>query len=117
YLPLRSSLDPVINWAHPVDLTNFWHHVTRYVDKNKDFTADLGLWVHQGLFYLKGSFLEFNGLVLLSVFGIWALWKKQKDRAFGVGLAWAGLLTAICVFSKFSSGREYLMQNYSIASM
>jgi tetratricopeptide (TPR) repeat protein len=117
YLPLRSLLDPVINWAHPVDLSNFWHHVTRYVDKNKDFATDPGLWAHQGLFYLKGSFLEFNGLILLSVLGIGALWKNQKDWALGVGLAWAGLLTAICVFSKFSSGREYLMQNYSIASM
>ncbi|HVZ79180.1 MAG TPA: DUF2723 domain-containing protein [bacterium] len=117
YLPLRSSLDPVINWAHPVDLTNFWHHVTRYVDKNKDFTWDIGLWVQQGLFYLKGSFLEFNGLALLSILGIWALWKTEKNRALGLGLAWAGLLAAVCVFSKFSSGREYLMQNYSIASL
>jgi tetratricopeptide (TPR) repeat protein len=117
YLPLRSNLDPVINWAHPVDLTNFWHHVTRYVDKNKDLTWDLGLWAHQGFYYLKGAFLEFNGLALLSIVGFVYLWKGQRDRALGLGLAWAGLFAAVCVFSKFSSGREYLMQNYSISSL
>lgn len=116
YLPLRSALDPLINWAHPVDLTNCLHHVSRYVDKNKDFTADPLLWVKQGGFYLKSAFLEFSGILLLAVLGAFAAWKENRRAAVGFLLAWAGLFAAVCVFSKFSSQRAYLMQNYSIAS-
>ncbi|HJT25623.1 MAG TPA: DUF2723 domain-containing protein, partial [bacterium] len=116
YLPLRSALDPLVNWAHPVDLTNFLHHISRYVDKNKDFTADPLLWIKQGGFYLKSAFLEFSGLLLLALLGAFAAWKESRRAALGFLLSWTGLFAAVCVFSKFSSERIYLMQNYSIAS-
>ena len=116
YLPLRSSLDPLVNWAHPVDLTNFLHHVSRYVDKNKDFASDPLLWARQGFFYLQSAFLELSGLLLLALLGAFALWNQNRRAALALLLSWAGLFAAVCVFSKFSSGRIYLMQNYSIAS-
>ena len=116
YLPLRSALDPLVNWAHPVDLTNFLHHVSRYVDKNKDFTPDPLLWVKQGGVYFKSAFLEFSGILLLAILGAVTTLKENRRAALGFLLAWAGLFAAVCVFSKFSSERIYLMQNYSIAS-
>lgn len=116
YLPLRSALDPLVNWAHPVDLQNFLHHVSRYVDKNKDFTGDPVLWAEQGFFYLKSAFVEFDGVLVLALLGVFSAWKEHQRAALGFLLAWAGLLAAVCVFSKFSSERIYLMQNYSIAS-
>lgn len=116
YLPLRSALDPLVNWAHPADLTNFLHHVSRYVDKNKDFAADPLLWARQGFFYLQSAFVEFTGILLLALLGAWTLWEGNRRTAPALLLAWAGLFAAVCVFSKFSSGRIYLMQNYSIAS-
>jgi tetratricopeptide (TPR) repeat protein len=116
YLPLRSALDPLVNWGHPVDLGNFLKHVSRYVDKNKDLSADPFLWIRQGFFYLRSSFLEFSGLGLLSLIGMAAAWRENRRQAAGLLLSWAGLLAAVCVFSKFSSQKSYLMQNYSIAS-
>jgi len=116
YLPLRSVLDPWVNWGHPVDFTNFLRHVSRYVDKGKDFTPDPLLWIQQGFFYLQSAFLEFTGTLLLALLGAFALWNQNRRAALAFLLSWAGLFTAVCVFSKFSSGRIYLMQNYSIAS-
>lgn len=116
YLPLRSALDPLVNWAHPVNLSNFLHHVSRYVDKDKDFTADPLLWAQQGFFYIKSAFVEFSGVLLLALLGAFAAWKENRRVALGFLLAWSGLFAAVCVFSKFSSERIYLMQNYSIAA-
>jgi hypothetical protein len=116
YLPLRSSLEPLINWAHPVDLGNFLRHVSRYVDKNKDLTGDPVLWVRQGFFYWRSAFFEFSGIGLLGLIGVAAAWKERRRAALGMLLGWAGLFAAVCLYSKFSSQRVYLMQNYSIAS-
>ncbi len=116
YLPLRSSLDPLVNWAHPVDAENFLRHVSRYVDKDKDFTGDAFLWAQQGFYYLRSALVEFSGLGLLALCGIFAAWRGERRQAAGLLLSWAGLFAAVCVFSKFSSQKIYLMQNYSIAS-
>ena len=116
YLPLRSSLDPLVNWGHPVDLQNFLRHLSRYVDKDKDFSGDVFLWAHQGGFYLRSAFVEFSGLGLLALFGIFAAWREKRPQIMALLLSWAGLFAAVCVFSKFSSQKIYLMQNYSIAS-
>ncbi len=116
YLPLRSSLDPLVNWAHPVDVQNFLRHVTRYVDKNKDFTGDVFLWAQQGFYYLRSAAVEFSGVGILVIFGFFAAWRGERRHMAGLLLSWAGLFAAVCVFSKFSSQKIYLMQNYSIAS-
>ncbi len=116
YLPLRSSLDPLVNWAHPVDAQNFLRHVSRYVDRNKDFSGDPLLWAKQGFYYLRSALMEFYGVGLLSLFSIFSLWRGNRRLALGLLLSWAGLFAAVCVFSKFSSQKIYLMQNYSIAS-
>ncbi len=116
YLPLRSALDPLINWAHPIDLQNFLRHVSRYVDKNKDLTGDPLLWAQQGFFYLKSAFQEFSWMGLLVFLGLGFLWRNDRKKTWGLLLAWGGLFVAVCVFSKFSSQRIYLMQNYSLSS-
>ena len=116
YLPLRSALGPLVNWGHPANLGDFLMDVSRHAYQGRDLSWDLSLWGKQALYYFRSAFLEFSGLSLLSALGFYALWRAQRRQAFSLLLSWAGLLAAVCVFSKYSSERPYLMENYSISS-
>lgn len=116
YLPIRSSEEPLVNWGHPVNLPNFLRHLSRNIYKNRDFTWDVLLWAKEGLFYLKSAFVEFWGVGVLALIGAVDGWKRLRRPSIAFLLGWPGLFAAVCVFSKYSSGRSYLMQNYSIAS-
>ncbi|HUO57192.1 MAG TPA: DUF2723 domain-containing protein, partial [bacterium] len=116
YLPLRSNLEPLVNWGHPAGAKSFLMDITRHAYQGRDFSTDPLLWGKQGLYYFRSAFLEFAGVALLSLLGFYALWKTRPRQAWGLLLSWSGLLFAVCVFSKYSSERPYLMENYSISS-
>lgn len=117
FLPLRGALDPLMNWGYPVHFTDFHHHLSRYVDTNRDFALSAGLWFSQLGHYLKSCYSEFPGLGLLSLLGLWALGRRDRWTAAAIGLSWAGLVGAVCVFSKLSHEKIYLLDDYSISSM
>lgn len=95
YLPLRSSLFPLLDWNHPASLEKLWGTLTR---KTHGGTLDL---ISEG--YAKGAnFPEtiafyfghlwtgfaYAGLPA-AVLGAYSLWKREKPLALSAGLAWA----------------------------
>ena len=117
FLPLRSINGPLVNWGNPSNWTLFFQHVSRYVDQGKDFSPAPSFWLKDFIFYLFSAVKEFWGFGLLVVFGLFFEYKKNPPRALGLVIAWAGLITAISVFSKYSGEKLYLFQDYSISSM
>jgi len=93
YLPIRSSVDPLMNWGSPSTWGDFWRHVTvwqfrPYVGGN---SQNLGPAIIDGLVFAANQFGLWLGAVLLLPLaaGLRYLWRF--DRA----LFAAGVLTAL----------------------
>lgn len=118
YLPVRASMNPVLNWGNPSTWEGFWNHVTRKLYSSGSVDALLRLqdapaknapevfsswWfddvsryhVWQMFLYVMQHFIEDYvwGLLVFVPFGFWWLWRKA--RAYG----W--LLLTLCVFYSF----------------
>ncbi len=116
YLPLRAVNEPVVNWGYPAHWDPFLKHLTRYVDKGRDFTTDAGQWFQTLGLYLRMAFSEFFGLGLLALAGLVFEWRKNRWRALGLLLTWVGLVASISIFSKYSGKRPPLLEDYSVSS-
>jgi tetratricopeptide (TPR) repeat protein len=116
YLPLRAAMDPVINWGYPARWDLFLEHVMRTSESGKDFTSDISQWIQSAVFYLRTAILEFSGVGLLALAGIYFEWRKNRRRTFGLLLTWVGVMAAVSLFSKFSSRRVVIIEYYSISS-
>lgn len=116
YLPLRAINEPVVNWGYPHNLDLFLKHFTRYLEKGRDFTSDVGQWVQGSTYYFRTAFMEFSGLGLLALAGIVFEWKSDRRRALGLLASWAGLVAAVSIFSKFTGQRLVILEYYSVSS-
>jgi tetratricopeptide (TPR) repeat protein len=116
YLPLRAVNEPAVNWGYPAHWDLFLNHLLRASEKSKDFTADVSQWLTSAVFYMRTAFLEFSGAGLLAFAGIYFEWRKNRRRTFALLLTWAGVATAVSIFSKFSGQRVVIIEYYSISS-
>ncbi len=117
YLPLRAVNHPLVNWGSPSHWTAFHQHLSRHVDQGRDLSSDPGQWLKYSGLYLFSCVKEFSGLGLLALLGLFFEWRTNLSRAFAMTASWGGLMAAVSVFSKFSSEKFFLFQDYSISSM
>jgi tetratricopeptide (TPR) repeat protein len=94
YLPIRSSAGSFLDWNHPSDLTRFWGSLTR---KTHGGTLDLLSTNYASgdnfpatiKFYFNHVFGGFAYLgIFLAVFGLYRLWKKDKNISIALFIAW-----------------------------
>ncbi|HCJ66195.1 MAG TPA: hypothetical protein DHV62_02420 [Elusimicrobia bacterium] len=94
YLPIRSASGPLLDWNHPADLARFWATLSR---KTHGGTLDL---LSQGyaqganflptiVFYFQCLAREYFYLGLpVGIFGLFHLYKKQRNLAIATFLSW-----------------------------
>lgn len=116
YLPLRAINEPLVNWGYTARLDPFLKHLSRYVDRGRDFSPDPLQWLGAWGQYLRMAFFEFYGVGLLAPLGLFFQWKKNRTRTLGLLALWAGLAASLGVFSKFSGTRLPLLEDYSVSS-
>jgi tetratricopeptide (TPR) repeat protein len=94
YLPIRSSVGPLLDWNHPATLSRLWGTLTR---KTHGGTLDLISESYARgenfgatfVFYVQHLFSGFAYAgIPLAFFGIVSLWKRKRDVALATVAAW-----------------------------
>ncbi|HAX61558.1 MAG TPA: hypothetical protein DCX95_03225 [Elusimicrobia bacterium] len=79
YLPIRSSVNPPIDWGNPENLKNFIAHIGRFQYKGLEMAAKVGFATK--LLFVRDFFSQlvenFGLFTVLSVFGLVSLIKKD----------------------------------------
>ncbi|MDD5688150.1 MAG: DUF2723 domain-containing protein [Elusimicrobia bacterium] len=80
YLPIRSLINPPIDWGNPENLKNFIAHVGRFQYKGMELAAKVSLTTK--LLYVKNIFVQsiqnFGiGFVIISIIGLYILVKEN----------------------------------------
>jgi tetratricopeptide (TPR) repeat protein len=93
YLLIRSSANPPINWGNPSNIGNLLFHITRgQYGKLSSSPYSFKLFLAQISNYLDLVFKQFNVFIIISLFGVLYLFKK--DNKILISLIWI-LLTAV----------------------
>jgi len=115
-LPLRAALQPDLNWGDPTTLQDFKFNFFRTQYSADEGTGSVGVWLRQWVHYFKVAFLEFPGLLLLSIAGMVAALRLSRFRAGGLILGWGGLVLAIGIVLNLKPDRYHLIEAYAISS-
>lgn len=79
YLPIRSSVNPLIDWGNPENIRNFIAHIGRFQYKGLELAAKVGFATK--LLFIRNFFGQlvqnFGLIAVLSVFGLISLIKKD----------------------------------------
>jgi hypothetical protein len=116
YLPLRAVLQPDLNWGDPRNLRDFKFSFFRTQYSADEGTGTFKVWVDQWAHYLKVAFLEFPGLLLVSAAGVVGAVRRDRARAGGLLLAWAGLVLAVGLVLNLKPDRYHLIEAYALSS-
>lgn len=116
YLPLRAHLNPALNWGNPSTWNNFVFSFLRKEYSGPEAAGGPAVWFSQGWVYLKTAFFEFDGLLLLALFGMARMWSRSRATALGLGLSWLSLVLAVCVYLNLPKEEFYLIEDYTLSS-
>lgn len=79
YLPIRSSVNPPIDWGNPENIRNFITHIGRFQYKGLELAAKVGFTTK--LLFIRNFFSQliqnFGLFAVLSIFGLISLIKKD----------------------------------------
>jgi hypothetical protein len=115
-LPIRAKWGPLLNWGEPSNWGNFQFNFLRsqYGSVTGDPTAVNSL--TQWVYYLKSAFMEFPGLLLAALWGLYVVWRRDRDRALGAAAAWGSLAVAVCLYLGLPKEQLFLLDDYGLAS-
>lgn len=112
FLPLRAFQNPWLNWGNPSTLHNFVFDFLRNQYSNIGGGAGLAGRFEQGWVFLKSSFLEFGGLLLVALWGWTKVYSKHRSWALGLGVLWLGLAVVVVFVLGMPEDQFYLIHNY-----
>lgn len=86
YLPIRSSMDPDLNWGHPVTVENFFRHLSGQVYSIWMFSSMEVARKQMGYFlsHLPGEFVILG--LLVGILGMFVGWKHSKKLSVFLGV-------------------------------
>ncbi len=73
-------------------------------------------WLPQWWEYLKTAFLEFWGLFLLALFGVFKMFSRSRSRAIGLVLTWFCLVGLTGLYLNLPLDQFYLIGDYTLAA-
>lgn len=113
-LPLRAVADPALNWGDPRNLSSLFFNLRRAQYMGAELGWNVFSWLRQGWVFLRVAFLEFPGLMILSVGGFCVGWRRDRKVALALLALWAGLGVSACLYLNLGADRDYLIASYSI---